>query len=191
VYISRGSFFEEKKMRKQKKFVPWKKFLIARMTREEFLEKLALVKDIRTISDKAAQTLIEAFSFQGVKENIRTTILTPADLGYEYSPAVAEFFDPERLNELNLENVSRLPSGYVVDFLPLGSNFFIAGQIQGQPKGEILRLATEQVDVSGLFGYGRIIFGAVNHGSPFTSLVDPDDRVLLTDRFIFRLRKIA
>lgn len=130
----------------------WRTFAIGGITPKGLLIKVRAGSSV----DGRAEGMIKdrAFTTQGVKEEVETAILTPADFGYECMPTTTELLDPERLALWSGQNARRLPEGYFVGLLPAEAGPHICDQYKDQPRGEVLRIAMERITL--MNGYSHI-----------------------------------
>lgn len=174
----------------EEKFAKWRTFLIGGVNAKALLVR---VQAGFTVSDWAKDLMKQnAFTTQDAEEEIDTIILTPADFGYERMPTTTELLDPARLAEWSKQNASRLPQGYAVDLLPAEAGPHIRDQYKDQPKGEVLWIAMERINVS--VGCPLVfLVRRLDDGEQWLvgGHAYPASRWRLGGRIVFRLRKAA
>lgn len=123
--------------------------------------------------------------------DINTVALTAADFGYDDMPTILELFDPKRLDTWSRLNADRL-GGYAVETLNRDERTTIWSQDDKQTEGEILFTAVARNYSLNddphcvLFDIHWRLAGKWAENK----CVNLHYRVGLTDRFLFRLRKV-
>lgn len=165
----------------QTKFSPWREFTVGGT---DIAELVARIESHSDVHHRIPEVVLGNWQLTTSKTptTIHTIILTAEQLGCRFERTEArEFLDRCLLADWCRRNRHRLPSGYVVDFLPAEAAFFIRDQYRDQPEGEIRIVTFEGRPDSYLLknSSGRKFFEWEYDRAGADGWWDPSDQILL------------